>query len=159
MKYSIINNNQKMTFVFSLLMASLSIFSCSNKQQNLQKVVTAEPILIYEKERTRGDRVPRYKVEFFDKQVMKYTGLANVSLMGEQVIEIEKGEFNAILKQLEITNFKTLASSYKGGMRDLPLTSISFDHHKITYNKENCPKELNSLATTIEKMVSDKILK
>ncbi len=159
MKYSIIHNIQKLTFILSILMASLSIFSCSNKQQNLQKVTTTEPIITLEKERTRGDRIPRYKVEIFKDKVAKYTGLANVAVMGEQLIELEKEEYAAILKQLETADFKTLKTNYKGEMRDLPLTSISIDGQKVTYNQDNCPKQLNDLAMAIEKIVSDKVFK
>lgn len=159
MKYSVISNIQKMTFVFSFIMASLSIFSCSNKQKKLQKVSTTAPIIILEKERTRGDRVPRYKVEIFQEKVAKYTGLANVSVLGERIIELEKKEFEAILKQLETIDFKTLEASYKGGMRDLPLTSISVLEQKVTYSQDNCPKQLNELAASIEKIVSEQVLK
>jgi len=159
MKYLIINKIQKMTFIFSLFMASISIFSCSNKQIDLQKVATSEPILTLEKQRTRGDRAPRYKVEIFKEKVAKYTGLANVAVMGEQLMELEKKEYEAILKQLENADFETLKSSYKGGMRDLPLTSISIGAQKVSYNQDNCPKQLSGLAVAIEKIVSDKVLK
>lgn len=148
-----------MTFILSLFMASLSVFSCSNKQQNLQKIATTEPIIILEKERTRGDRVPRYKVEIFKEKAAKYTGLANVSVMGEQLMELEEKEYEAILKQLEKADFNNLETSYKGGMRDLPLTSIRIGEQKVTYNQDNCPKQLSGLALAIEKIVNEKVLK
>jgi len=146
-----------MAFILSLFLTILSVFSCSNQQKNLQKVAMTEPIITLEKERTRGDRAPRYKVEIFDQKVAKYTGLANVSVMGEALIELEKKEYKAILKELEMIDFKALKTSYKGGIRDLPLTSISIGAHKVTYNQVNCPKELNGLAMTIEKIVSDEV--
>ncbi len=148
-----------MTFILSLFVTTLSVFSCSNQQKKLQKIAISEPIITLEKERTRGDRAPRYKVEIFDEKVVKYTGLANVSVMGEQLIGLEKVEYDAILKQLETADFKTLKTSYKGGMRDLPLTSISIGEQKVTYNQDNCPKQLSGLAMAIEKIVSDKVLK
>lgn len=148
-----------MPIIFSFIMASLSMFSCSNQQKALQKITAATPIITLEKERTRGDRAPRYKVEIFDKKVMKYTGLANMPVIGERILELKKEEFEAILNQLSTIDFKQLESNYQGGKRDLPLTSISYQEHKVTYNQDNCPKQLNGLATSIEKMVSDKVLK
>lgn len=148
-----------MTFIFCLFVVSMSIFSCNNKQIDLQTVANTEPIITLEKERTRGDRAPRYRVEIFKEPVAKYTGLANVSMIGEQLVELEEKEYEAILKQLEIADLKTLNTSYKGGMRDLPLTSISVGVQKITYNQENCPKQLSGLAVALEKIVGDKILK
>jgi len=148
-----------MTFILSLFMASICMFSCSNKQIDLQKVAATEPIITLEKQRTRGDRVPRYKIEIFKEKVAKYTGLANVTVMGEQLMELDKKEYEAILKQLETADFKTLKTSYKGGMRDLPLTSIRMAAQKVTDNQDNCPKQLSGLALAIEKIVSDKILK
>lgn len=159
MKYSIINNIQKITIIFSFVMASLSIFSCSNQQKELQKITESDPIITLEKQRTRGGRIPRYKVEIFKEKVVRYTGLANVSVMGTQLIELEKAEYAAILKQLELADFKALKNNYKGGMRDLPLTSISVGGQEVTYNQDNCPKQLSDLASTIENIVSEKVLK
>lgn len=148
-----------MTIICSFVMASLSMFSCNNKQQNLQKITQSELIITLEKKRTRGDRVPRYKVEIFKEKVAKYTGLANVSVMGEQLIELGKEEHATILKQLELAEFKSLKTSYKGGMRDLPLTSIIVGEQKVTFNQDNCPNQLSDLAASIEKIVKDKVLK
>lgn len=159
MKYSIIENIQKMTIICSFIMASLSMFSCNNKQKNLQKAIASEPIITLQKEKTRGDRGPRYKVEVFEEKVVKYTGLANVAVLGEQWIQLDKREYMAIIEARSATDFKVLAPSYKGGMRDLLLTSISVEGKKVTYNQDNCPKQLNELARLLEGIVRDKVLK
>jgi len=130
-----------------------SFFSCSTNQKKLQKSTNPKVIVLYEKERTRGLRNPLFKMELLENQTLKYTGLANVPVIGERKITIDHTIYKIILDQFQGADFTAFDTTYKGRMRDLPLTSISFKGHKVTYQKEACPSPLNKLATLMENLI------
>lgn len=138
---------------FSLLLMAQSFFSCANRQKNLQKPTNSPVVITYEKERTRGLKNSLFKMELLENQTVKYTGLANVPVIGERNITINHTTYTAILEQFQNTNFTTFETVYKGRLRDLPLTSITFKAHKVTYQEEACPKQLNKLAKLIEDLI------
>ena len=155
MNYQIQFFSKASPFILSLsffFMAQI-FFSCANHQEKLQKLTNPQVIVTYEKERTRGLRNPLFKMELLENQTVKYTGLANVPVIGERTITINHTTYTAILEQFQSTNFIAFDTVYKGRLRDLPLTSITFKAHKVTYQEEACPNQLNKLAKLIEHLI------
>lgn len=143
------NRTSKVLLFFLGLFVLPGVFSCTPKNANLQNS-KSKTLLTYEKERTRGDRSPRYSIEVLNNGYVKYNGHANVLFLGERMFKLEKKEFNRIIKAFENTNFDQFEPTYKGGMRDLPLTSITFQGHKVSFRKENSPEKLEQLSELIE---------
>jgi len=73
-----------------------------------------------------------------------------VATMGEQIIELQNAQYKAIMKAVKETDFNNLKKSYKGKLRDLPLTSITYKGHKVTYQQAACPDKLQVLASLLE---------
>ena len=61
--------------------------------------------------------------------------------------------YDHIITQYNAANFKAFEASYKSRMRDLPLTSISYKGHKVSYQERACPDKLAKLAALMESLV------
>ena len=153
---NIANKSSHFFLVLSLFLFAQSFFSCAAKSKNIAKMANGSVLITYSKERTRGLRNPLYTIEILEGKVAKYTGIANVSVIGERLIELDKKQYNAILQKIEAADFSTLETVYKGRMRDLPLTSITYKAHKVTYQQAVCPDKLSTLAEIIEDLVPTK---
>ena len=136
-----------------VLTGALVFTSCSSKQKTLQQSANATTVITYKKERSRGNKLPLYTIEVLDNKTVRYTGTANVPFIGERIIELNRAEYKAILEQFQSSDFKSFESTYKGNKRDLPLTSITFEGHKITYQEVACPTALQALASAVEEVV------
>lgn len=147
------NKSSHIFLVFSLFLFAQSFFSCATQQKSLSKMVDSSVLITYSKERTRGLRNPLYTIEILEGKVAKYTGIANVPVIGERIIALDKKQYTTILQKVEAANFTALETVYKGKMRDLPLTSITFKAHKVTYQQAVCPDKLNPLVKMIEDLV------
>ncbi len=139
----------------NLLLIVFSFFSCASQQKKLPQITDAPALITYQKERTRGLRNPLFTVELLESEAVRYIGIANVPVIGEKIITIDHTSYNAILAQFEAANFTSFKTVYKGKMRDLPLTSITFKEHTVTYQEGVCPKELRQLAKLMEKFIPE----
>jgi len=147
---TLLNNLNWVAFLmFSLIITT----NCSSKQKPMQDVATATSLITYEKERSRGNRLPLYTIEILDNGMARYTGIANVSFIGERLIELDKQEYKDIVDRFESGSFSDFETSYKGKLRDIPLTSITYGGHKITYQEVACPKNLQQLVALVEGVV------
>jgi len=140
-------------FSIALGLLLLSFTSCSPQEKKLQKMVDSTTIVTYTKERGRGTKKPIYTLEILESKTLKYTGILNVPVVGERIIPIETADYEKIVQALKTANFEEFESVYKGKMRDLPLTSITYQGHKVTYQDEVCPKKLGGLAEWIEGLI------
>jgi len=147
------NKSRPLFLVLSLFLLAQSFFSCATKSKNSSKIVDSPVLITYSKEGTRGLRNPLYTIEILEGKVAKYTGIANVPVIGERLIELDKKEYQTIIQKFEGANFTAFETVYKGKMRDLPLTSITFNKHKITYQPAVCPEKLMDLAEIMERLV------
>ena len=138
---------------FLFLFVIQGFFSCASKFQNLVKATNSATIITYEKEKSRGNLLPLFSMEFKEGKVVKYTGIANVPVMGEHIIEMKEKEFDHLINQFKAVNFNAFEKVYKGRIRDLPLTSISYDNHKVTFQKEACPEKLDELVVQIVALI------
>ena len=150
------NKSSHFFLVFSLFLFAQSFFSCATKPKNISKMADSPVLVTYSKERTRGLRNPLYTIEILEGKVAKYTGIANVPVIGERIIALDKKQYTAILQKIEAADFAALETVYKGKMRDLPLTTITFKAHKVTYQQAVCPEKLSQLAKMIESLVPTK---
>ncbi|MFK7980674.1 MAG: DUF6438 domain-containing protein [Saprospiraceae bacterium] len=155
MSYQIKCFSKSSSFLLSLglFFMTQSFFSCATNQKKLQKLTNSQVIVTYEKERTRGLKNPLFKMELQENQIVKYTGLANVPVIGERKITIDRTTYAAILEQFQSTDFAAFDTVYKERLRDLPLTSITFKAHKVTYQEVACPKSPNKLAKLMEDLI------
>ncbi len=139
--------------IFLFLTGFLLFTGCSSKQKSLKKTETATAVIIYTKERSRGNRLPLYTIEVLDNKTVRYTGIANVPSIGERLIELKKADYQSLLQSFQAAKFNEFDTVYKGKKRDLPLTSITYNNHKVTYQEVACPKSLQALVSRIEKAV------
>ncbi len=153
---NLINKSSHLFLVISLFVFAQVFFSCVAKPKNVAKMADGPVVITYSKERTRGLRNPLFTIEIMEEKVAKYTGIANVSVIGERIITLDQKTYHAILQKFETANFTTLEPVYKGKMRDLPLTSVTYNKHKVTYQQAVCPKQLRELAEMIENLVPAK---
>lgn len=147
-KFCFQSNQFFLSLSFCLLLSIF--FSCSSEKKVLQKADDSPTLITYSKERTRGQRKPLYSIELLAINAVKYKGIANVPIIGERIIPISKKEHHQILQQFKAANFTTFDQVYKGKMRDLPLSSITFQQHKITYQESVCPAPIEKLARLME---------
>ena len=152
------NSSSKFKLNLPLFLITLFVFiqglsSCQTQQKKLQKAGLASTLITYTKERGRGMKKPVYTFEIMSSKVMKYTGVANVSVIGERIIDLDAKAYDALLANFVASDFKEFESVYKGRMRDLPLTSITFEEHKVTFQEEACPDKLEKLAQQIESLI------
>ena len=136
-----------------LILPLLISTNCSSKQKPMQDAATATSLITYKKERSRGNRLPLYTIEILDNGMARYTGTANVPFIGERLIELDKKEYQAIVDQFKAASFSDFETSYKGKLRDIPLTSITYGGHKVTYQEMACPKNLRQLVALVEGVV------
>ncbi len=139
----------------------LGFTNCTSKQQVIQKATAttmskettpANSLITYSKVRGRGNMKPLCTIEVLDSKVVKYTGIANVPTIGEQITALSEKEYTTILQQFEGADFSTFKESYKSKMRDLPLSRIAFDGHTVTYQEAACPSELRVLVDLMEEL-------
>ena len=140
----------------------LGLINCTSKQQVIQKVndtvilkeaTPVNTLITYSKVRGRGNMRPLYTIEVLDSKEVKYTGIANVPNIGEQISALSEKEYTKIVQQFEAADFKAFKESYKTKMRDLPLSRIAFEGHSVTYQEAACPSELRVLTDLIEGLV------
>lgn len=152
MQYLIKSNSRILGITLCLLCTSF--LNCANQQKQIQKMEDAAVQIIYKKERTRGMRNPIFTIELLENRVVKYTGIANVSVIGEKMITIDRTTYNKIITEFQAAHFTKFRASYKGKMRDLSLTTLIYQDHSVTYQEEVCPKKLEDLAKMMENLVN-----
>lgn len=150
-KFYVKSNQFILSLIFCLCL--FIFFSCSSEKKALQKATGSPTLITYSKERTRGMKKPLYSIELLETNAVKYKGIANVPIIGERIIPISKKKHNQIVEQFKAANFTNFNQVYKGKMRDLPLTSITFQQHKITYQESVCPAPIEKLAKLMEDLM------
>lgn len=154
------NNSFKLNsplFLIIFFAFTQGLSSCQTQQKQLQKAALATSLITYTKERGRGMKKPVYTIEVLSSKAIKYTGVANVPVIGERIIDLDAKAYDTLLTSFKASDFKQFEPVYKGKMRDLPLTAITFEEHKVTFQEEVCPEKLEKLARQIENLVVDKI--
>ena len=164
-------NTRKNLFQLPIHLIGIALFlvlgltNCTSKQQVIQKAnstnilkeaTPANTLITYSKVRGRGNRRPLYTIEILDSKKVKYTGIANVPNIGEEIKALSEKKYKKIVQQFEAADFKAFKESYKTKMRDLPLSRIAFEGHTITYQEAACPSELRILTDLIEGLVVHK---
>ena len=141
--------------LFLIGLLTLGLYNCTSKQQVIKEAKPASTLITYSKVRGRGMTKPLYTIEVLDSKEVKYTGIANVPEIGEQISSIKAKEYAAILDQFQSADFQSFEESYKTRMRDLPLSRIAFEGHTVTYQEAACPSELRVLTDLIEGLIGE----
>lgn len=138
----------------------LGLTSCTSKQKAnsttmLKEVKSANTLITYAKVRGRGMTKPLYTIEVLDSKEVKFTGIANVPKIGEQIRAISEKKYTKIVNQFKAAEFKAFQESYKSRIRDLPLSRITYEGHTVTYQEAACPSELRVLTDLLEELGED----
>ena len=123
--------------------------SCSS-QKELQITADETPIISFAKERCRGF-CPAYTLEIFESNKLRYTGRANVKVMGEQIYKLTKEEVANLQKAFEASEFEKFEKEYLSGYMDIPKFTLTYKGQRIDYHERSAPEEIKDLSTLVDK--------
>ena len=126
------------------IIISLLVLGC--KPSKLKKLNPQEAIITYSKSRCFG-RCPVYDLYIFDDGKVLYSGIENVSKIGNHESSIsqqELGEIKSLLNNID------LKSNQNQLVRDMPVTTLIFNGDKITYNETKIPEDFQAINNLIK---------
>lgn len=123
---------------FSLLCSCLSLKTNSSDFQ-----------ISYVKSRGRQLKKPHFKIEIKGNSVY-YTGIANMSVLGETSFKLSKSELKKITTVFKQGEFSQFKKKYITKYRDMALTIITYKNHEVRYQDVEAPKKLKDLALLLE---------
>ncbi|MDA0779171.1 MAG: DUF6438 domain-containing protein [Bacteroidetes bacterium] len=97
---------------------------------------------------------PHYTLEI-KKDSVYYNGIANVNILGKRSVKISKVELQNLKEAFEKNNFLSLNETYQGNKRDIPVTSIFYKNHTVTFQKEYAPEQLKEINNVLENLVKN----
>ena len=132
----------------------LSFFSFLEMSCSGQKEITIHedetPIITFTKGKCRGF-CPAYTLEVFESNKLRYTGRANVKIMGEKIYKLTKEEVANLKKAFEASDFEKFEKEYLSRYMDIPKYTLTYDGKKIDYHERSAPEELKGLSALVDK--------
>lgn len=140
-------------FSFILFFAfPFSEMSCANQKKQIQNT---QPIIFYSKEKCRGF-CPAFTMAFSEPNQLKYNGIANVAVLGEKMIALEKTDFQNLKKAFEKSKFQGLEKEYLSEVMDIPKVILKYNGQQVIYHERDAPDDLIVLAKLVEEFLPEK---
>lgn len=141
---SIYTTLKKVFHLFFILISLTLIASCSSlNSKNSDFKVT------YTKSKGRISTSAHFTIKL-DGTSVYYSGVANMPILGEHNFTIQKSEVKRIKDAFEKSAFSNFDKLYQGNIRDLPISSITYNNFEVRFQTKQAPKELKELALLIE---------
>jgi len=146
-----------MKLTITLIVVCLSILficlsGCSPKPG--QDGMRSSFSVTYSKGKGYSSSRPQYSIEITNRTV-EYRGIANVSAIGTRTFKISDSELKKIKNAFNQSNFLSFDELYMGSIRDLPLTTIVYNNHKVRYQEREIPGKLKELADLLDQLVPE----
>jgi len=110
------------------------------------------PTILLSKQRVRGFS-PAFTIEIFESCNVRYTGVANVDVIGERIFKIKKKEYIALKNEFEKSDFKNLEDEYLSRMMDIPKITMQFEEKKIVFFEGRAPEVLMNLKEKVKQLL------
>ena len=138
--------------IFSIILVSIfSLLEMSCSSQKELKITGDEtPIVSFAKERCRGF-CPAYTLEIFESNKLRYTGQANVKIMGEQIFNLKKEEVINLKKAFEASEFEKFEREYLSGYMDIPKFTLIYKGQRIDYHEKSATEEIKELSALVDR--------
>lgn len=145
----------KSFFSCLILAMCLLVLGCKTTKQPLktvENITEIAPTVLIKLHQAKGrcKKCPNYNIELLDNQTIKYTGKANMEVMGVQIIQVAPLQFQELLTQFEQSNFTDFEPYYLTRIKDLPRTAIIYQGHEVSFQTKACPEKLMLLVKKME---------
>lgn len=86
---------------------------------------------------------------------MSYVGRENVGVIGEQVFTLASEEFELMKQAFDESDFASFDVDYLGRFRDIPISTLEYQGHKVKFIDREAPEELMKLASLLRRLVPE----
>ena len=119
---------------------------------NSVKVNSEKPYIQLTKKRCFG-KCPVYDLFIYKNGNVRFNGIDNVKNKGIIEFEMSAKKFDNIKSLFSETNFKLLKSKPDKIIRDLPITELTFENKKVSFQGQEIPNEVKRIIKELESMV------
>ena len=137
--------------VFITTMSMLLFCGCSSlnvRKSNFQ--------VTYIKSKGRLSTEPHFMIKLKGDSV-HYNGIANMLVLGERNFTISKAELEKIKEAFEQSDFSDFDKLYQGNIRDLPMTSMTYNNYEVRFQDKQAPEKLKRLEHLLEDLITTHI--
>lgn len=138
------NKSVSSFLIFFMLML---VSSCSSLTPR-----NSEFTVIYVKSKGRIPTSPHFILKLDGSSIL-YNGIGNMPILGEHYFTIKKSEVRKIKRAFYKSNFSNFDPLYQSNIRDLPISSITYNNYEVRFQTNSAPKELRDLATILENLL------
>lgn len=134
--------------VFIITISMLLLYGCSSlkvKKSNFQ--------VTYVKSKGRLLTEPHFIIKLKGDSV-HYNGIANMLVLGERNFTISKVELEKIKEAFEQSDFSDFDKLYQGNIRDLPMTSMTYNNYEVRFQDKHAPGKLKRLERLLEDLIT-----
>lgn len=146
--------------VLMMVLLGLVLLGCASKNKTASKTTTKEldePLfqISYKLSKGRSRINPSYTIKLNGSEVF-YVGQDNIPVLGERVFTLSNEEFQLIRQAYQESDFTSLEEDYSGRFRDLPVSTLEYQGHKVKFIDREAPEALLKLAGLLRGLVPEK---
>ena len=128
----------------------ITINACKTKE-----IIETEDFRItYEIGSGKSKVKPAYSISL-NNNTIEYNGIKNMQVLGKHSYDISKQVLDDIITSFDNSNFSSFKTEYKGRMRDLPISTISYQGHTIKFQHREAPAELIQLVDLVKDLIPE----